>query len=140
MFCDVCNLRALFGCGATAHVIDIETCLVIRRSKCGVQSALHEGFTKTFVISLHDWIHPMFVFRGTASFAVLNIPHLEHLGLRLLREVSSGDVVIRNNPRLCYTGDGNYWRSLLRLEKQRYIVAKNADQETCGENLQYGTP
>ncbi|XP_048121674.1 epidermal growth factor receptor-like isoform X1 [Alosa alosa] len=69
--------------------------------------------------------------QGTASFAVLHIPHLEHLGLRSLREVSGGDVVVRYNPRLCYMGDGQYWRNLLRLKQQRYAVGQNADHATC---------
>uniref|UniRef100_A0AAR2KQF3 receptor protein-tyrosine kinase n=1 Tax=Pygocentrus nattereri TaxID=42514 RepID=A0AAR2KQF3_PYGNA len=54
---------------------------------------------------------------GRVSFAVLNIPNLQYLGLRSLREISDGDVVLKNNPRLCYT-DGAYWQNLFRSDKQ----------------------
>ncbi|KAL7886713.1 hypothetical protein AOLI_G00044340 [Acnodon oligacanthus] len=54
---------------------------------------------------------------GRVSFAVLNIPDLQYLGLRSLKEISDGDVVLKNNPRLCYT-DGAYWQNLFRSVKQ----------------------
>ncbi|KAL2085432.1 hypothetical protein ACEWY4_018752 [Coilia grayii] len=69
--------------------------------------------------------------QGRISFAALKIPHLEHLGLRSLREVSDGDVYVKDNPRLCYAGDGGYWTRLFRLATQHYRVFKNADDTTC---------
>ncbi|XP_050954794.1 epidermal growth factor receptor [Labeo rohita] len=67
---------------------------------------------------------------GTVSFAALNIPHLDHLGLRSLKEISDGDVVIKNNPRLCFT-EGSYWLKLFRSEKQRIRTGNNAAMHNC---------
>ncbi|XP_042566103.1 epidermal growth factor receptor isoform X2 [Clupea harengus] len=69
--------------------------------------------------------------QGSTSLAVLKIQHLEHLGLRSLREVSDGNVVIINNPRLCYTGKSDHWRRLLRLNKQLSRVSNNANDGAC---------
>lgn len=67
---------------------------------------------------------------GTVSFAALNIFHLKHLGLHYLKEISDGDVVIRNNRNLCYT-DGSYWQKLFRSEKQRIRMNNNAAIDSC---------
>ncbi|XP_073797091.1 epidermal growth factor receptor-like isoform X1 [Danio rerio] len=68
--------------------------------------------------------------QSTIGFAALNIPHLEHLGLRSLKEISDGDVVVRNNPQLCYT-DGSYWTKLFRSEQQRIRTGNNAAPHIC---------
>ncbi|XP_030623382.1 epidermal growth factor receptor [Chanos chanos] len=68
--------------------------------------------------------------QGSVSFAALNIPHLEYLGLRSLKEISDGDVVIKNNRRLCYT-DGDYWKRLFRLKRQRILMNNNAALSSC---------
>ncbi|XP_063062834.1 epidermal growth factor receptor-like isoform X2 [Engraulis encrasicolus] len=70
-------------------------------------------------------------YRGVQSFAIHNMTRLEYLGLRSLREVSDGDVYVRKNPRLCYTGDGSYWKRLFRLDRQQYTVSMNAGEATC---------
>uniref|UniRef100_A0A673GNT8 Receptor protein-tyrosine kinase n=1 Tax=Sinocyclocheilus rhinocerous TaxID=307959 RepID=A0A673GNT8_9TELE len=67
---------------------------------------------------------------GTVSFAALNIPHLDHLGLRSLKEISDGDVVIKNNPHLCYV-EGSYWPKLFRSENQRIRTGNNAAMHSC---------
>ncbi|XP_051970903.1 epidermal growth factor receptor-like isoform X1 [Xyrauchen texanus] len=67
---------------------------------------------------------------GTVSFAALNIPHLEYLGLHSLKEISDGDVVIKNNRRLCYV-NGSYWQKLFRSEKQWIRNGNNAAKESC---------
>uniref|UniRef100_A0A3B4DLE0 Receptor protein-tyrosine kinase n=1 Tax=Pygocentrus nattereri TaxID=42514 RepID=A0A3B4DLE0_PYGNA len=67
---------------------------------------------------------------GRVSFAVLNIPNLQYLGLRSLREISDGDVVLKNNPRLCYT-DGAYWQNLFRSDKQN-IQTRNISEGCWG--------
>lgn len=67
---------------------------------------------------------------GTVSFAALNIPHLDHLGLRSLKEISDGDVVIKNNPRLCYV-EGSYWPKLFRSVNQRIRTGNNAAMDSC---------
>ncbi|XP_072536407.1 epidermal growth factor receptor-like isoform X1 [Salminus brasiliensis] len=67
---------------------------------------------------------------GRVSFAALNIPHLEYLGLHSLKEISDGDVVIRNNPHLCYT-DGEYWQKLFRSNKQYIQTRDNSASSAC---------
>uniref|UniRef100_A0A673L1B9 Receptor protein-tyrosine kinase n=1 Tax=Sinocyclocheilus rhinocerous TaxID=307959 RepID=A0A673L1B9_9TELE len=81
---------------------------------------------------------------GTVSFAALNIPHLDHLGLRSLKEISDGDVVIKNNPRLCYV-EGSYWPKLFRSVNQRIrtLVCSSEQQNStcdsmCGEEGCWG--
>lgn len=69
---------------------------------------------------------------GTVSFAALNTPHLQYLGLRSLKEISDGDVVIKNNPNLCYV-DGSYWQKLFKSEKQRIKTINNSHTDSCGE-------
>uniref|UniRef100_A0A3B1JXU7 Receptor protein-tyrosine kinase n=1 Tax=Astyanax mexicanus TaxID=7994 RepID=A0A3B1JXU7_ASTMX len=67
---------------------------------------------------------------GRVSFAALNIAHIEYLGLRSLKEISDGDVVIKNNPRLCYT-NANYWRKLFRSDTQTIKTRDNLAPEAC---------
>uniref|UniRef100_A0A8B9H564 receptor protein-tyrosine kinase n=1 Tax=Astyanax mexicanus TaxID=7994 RepID=A0A8B9H564_ASTMX len=67
---------------------------------------------------------------GRVSFAALNIAHIEYLGLRSLKEISDGDVVIKNNPRLCYT-NGNYWRKLFRSDTQTIKTRDNLAPDAC---------
>ncbi|KAG7488810.1 hypothetical protein MATL_G00038350 [Megalops atlanticus] len=67
--------------------------------------------------------------QGTASFAALNLP-ITHLGLRSLREISDGDVVIKNNRQLCYTNK-EHWKTLFKSVKQQSKVEGNADPITC---------
>uniref|UniRef100_A0A8C1KKK3 Receptor protein-tyrosine kinase n=1 Tax=Cyprinus carpio TaxID=7962 RepID=A0A8C1KKK3_CYPCA len=67
---------------------------------------------------------------GTVSFAALNIPHLDHLGLRSLKEISDGDVVIKNNPRLCYV-EGSYWPKLFRSVNQPLVCSSEQQNSTC---------
>uniref|UniRef100_A0A4W5NSX5 Receptor protein-tyrosine kinase n=1 Tax=Hucho hucho TaxID=62062 RepID=A0A4W5NSX5_9TELE len=68
---------------------------------------------------------------GQVSFAALNLAHLKYLGLRSLREISDGIVVVKNNPQLCYT-NRDHWKSLFRLDKQSSTVDNNLNS-TCDE-------
>ncbi|GLD68849.1 epidermal growth factor receptor [Lates japonicus] len=63
----------------------------------------------------------------------LVISHLGvgHLGLRSLREISDGDVVVVRNQNLCYTEE-SHWTGLFKSKTQRVAVEGNADAETCG--------
>uniref|UniRef100_A0A8C1ZFG8 Receptor protein-tyrosine kinase n=1 Tax=Cyprinus carpio TaxID=7962 RepID=A0A8C1ZFG8_CYPCA len=77
--------------------------------------------------------------QGTVSFAALNIPHLDHLGLHSLKEISDGEVVIRNNSHLCYV-EGSYWPKLFRSENQRIRTENNNStcDSMCGEEGCWG--
>ncbi|XP_014015112.1 melanoma receptor tyrosine-protein kinase isoform X2 [Salmo salar] len=69
---------------------------------------------------------------GQVSFAALNVAHLKYLGLRSLREISDGNIVVKNNPHLCYT-NGGHWNGLFRLDKQFARVDNNANNSTCAQ-------
>lgn len=68
---------------------------------------------------------------GSFSLAITQL-NIEHLGLRSLREISDGDVVITNNPNLCYTKK-RHWKQLFKLERQTIRFDKNADAASCGK-------
>ena len=65
------------------------------------------------------------------SLAVVRAPHLRWLGLRSLKEISAGKVIIKQNPLLCYTGP-HRWARLLHASGETVIV-NNSNQTTCGE-------
>uniref|UniRef100_A0A8C7DJF8 Receptor protein-tyrosine kinase n=1 Tax=Oncorhynchus kisutch TaxID=8019 RepID=A0A8C7DJF8_ONCKI len=69
---------------------------------------------------------------GQVSFAALNVAHLKYLGLRSLREISDGNIVVKNNPHLCYS-NGGHWNGLFRLDKQFARVDNNANISTCAQ-------
>uniref|UniRef100_A0A4W5ML78 Receptor protein-tyrosine kinase n=1 Tax=Hucho hucho TaxID=62062 RepID=A0A4W5ML78_9TELE len=73
---------------------------------------------------------------GEVSFAALNVAHLKYLGLRSLREISDGSIVVKNNPHLCYTNRG-HWNGLFRMDKQLSKVENNANitqlNSTCDD-------
>lgn len=53
------------------------------------------------------------------------------LGLRSLKEISDGDVIISKNQNLCYTNK-NHWQRLFISNSQIAIVDNNLDAATCG--------
>ncbi|XP_044151217.1 epidermal growth factor receptor [Bufo gargarizans] len=65
---------------------------------------------------------------GSFSFAVVRIS-ISSLGLRSLREVSDGDIVIKQNPNLCYTDSMN-WTTIIRANQQKSI-GENRNAEEC---------
>uniref|UniRef100_A0A6Q2YCX5 Receptor protein-tyrosine kinase n=1 Tax=Esox lucius TaxID=8010 RepID=A0A6Q2YCX5_ESOLU len=69
---------------------------------------------------------------GQVSFAVLKVDHLKYLGLRSLREISDGNVVVKNNRQLCYTNE-DHWKGLFRMEKQTSKIGNNANISTCAQ-------
>ncbi|KAI1902030.1 hypothetical protein AGOR_G00040510 [Albula goreensis] len=66
---------------------------------------------------------------GTVSFAATNIP-ISHLGLRSLKEISDGDVIIKGNRNLCYS-NAQHWNKLFRSSKQGARVEDNKGTQTC---------
>ncbi|XP_016345099.1 epidermal growth factor receptor-like isoform X2 [Sinocyclocheilus anshuiensis] len=66
--------------------------------------------------------------QGAFSFAVTQT-EITYFGLRSLREISDGDVVISQNKHLCYTSPG-HWKHLFK-SKQIVKMSLNADAATC---------
>ncbi|XP_063768804.1 melanoma receptor tyrosine-protein kinase-like isoform X2 [Eleginops maclovinus] len=68
--------------------------------------------------------------RTKYSVAVVKAKHLRWLGLHSLKEVSAGQVVLKENPQLCYT-QPDQWTRLFRLEQQRVSMLNNAPPSLC---------
>lgn len=65
------------------------------------------------------------------SLGIQNL-HIQSLGLRSLRSVSGGLVLLHNNSELCYTSSLS-WESLLHPTQGHHrIVSKNKDPKVCG--------
>uniref|UniRef100_A0A8C1VUK8 Receptor protein-tyrosine kinase n=1 Tax=Cyprinus carpio TaxID=7962 RepID=A0A8C1VUK8_CYPCA len=70
--------------------------------------------------------------QGAFSFAVTQT-QITHFGLRSLREISDGDVVIFENKHLCYTNH-EHWKRLFKSNQQIAKMIGNADaNSTCDE-------
>uniref|UniRef100_A0A672N1P0 receptor protein-tyrosine kinase n=1 Tax=Sinocyclocheilus grahami TaxID=75366 RepID=A0A672N1P0_SINGR len=67
--------------------------------------------------------------QGAFSFAVTQT-EITYFGLRSLREISDGDVVISQNKHLCYTSPG-HWKHLFKSKQQIVKMSLNADAATC---------
>ncbi|KAG7523732.1 epidermal growth factor receptor [Solea senegalensis] len=67
--------------------------------------------------------------RGSRSVVVTQLG-ITYLGLRSLKEISDGDVVIFKNQNLCYTNKG-HWEALFKSKSQSATVGENSDADTC---------
>uniref|UniRef100_A0A672J273 Receptor protein-tyrosine kinase n=1 Tax=Salarias fasciatus TaxID=181472 RepID=A0A672J273_SALFA len=67
------------------------------------------------------------------SLAVVRLKHLRWLGLRSLKEVSAGKVLLKDNPELCYT-QSQQWSRLFRSKDQTIGMRNNALPTTCSES------
>ncbi|XP_077594825.1 receptor tyrosine-protein kinase erbB-2 [Stigmatopora nigra] len=70
------------------------------------------------------------LYKGVFSLAVQNLD-IQSLGLRSLRSISGGLILLHNNSQLCYT-DSLPWNSLLHpTQGPHYIVNHNRDRKLC---------
>lgn len=69
---------------------------------------------------------------GRSSLALTTLS-ITSLGLRSLREISDGDVVIMKNKNLCYTSN-SHWKKLFKSEGQSVMIEGNVDAATCGQS------
>ncbi|XP_077050866.1 epidermal growth factor receptor isoform X2 [Siphateles boraxobius] len=67
--------------------------------------------------------------QGTFSLAVTQTK-ITHIGLRSLREISDGDVIISTNANLCYTSP-DQWTRLFKSKDQTAKMIANADGDIC---------
>ncbi|KAL6103913.1 egfr [Pungitius sinensis] len=67
--------------------------------------------------------------RGSRSVILANL-NISYLGLRSMKEISDGDVVIIRNANLCYT-DKSHWAGLFKSKSQTASLEENADAATC---------
>lgn len=66
---------------------------------------------------------------GQFSLAVVGL-HITSLGLRSLKEISDGDVVISGNKKLCYA-DTIRWQNLFGTVSQKTKIMKNREGRDC---------
>lgn len=66
------------------------------------------------------------------SLVLMRAGHIQFLGLRSLKEISHGSVVLRDNPKLCYTSH-DQWRALFKTSasEQNVRLQNNAPAQYC---------
>uniref|UniRef100_A0A669F3M5 Receptor protein-tyrosine kinase n=1 Tax=Oreochromis niloticus TaxID=8128 RepID=A0A669F3M5_ORENI len=93
-----------------------------------------EQWTNLSVFENLKVIRGTMLYKGVFSLAIQNL-HIESLGLRSLRSVSGGLVLIYNNTQLCYTNSVP-WQNLLHpTQGPHRIVSHNQDPAVCGKNV-----
>ncbi|XP_028990640.1 receptor tyrosine-protein kinase erbB-2 [Betta splendens] len=70
------------------------------------------------------------LYKGVFSLAIQNL-HIRSLGLRSLRSVSGGLVLLHNNPQLCYTSSLPWDTILHPTQGPHRIVSRNQDPKVC---------
>lgn len=83
-----------------------------------------------------QWLFYLFVCHrpagsGSRSVVVTQL-EINHLGLRSLKEISDGDVVIIKNSKLCYTNE-RHWKRFFKSQSQSAFVEDNANVTACGK-------
>lgn len=91
----------------------------------------HKDNTWLLVTGCRKTVFLLTLFSGSRSLIVANL-NIASLGLRSLKEISGGDVIIMKNKNLCYTRE-SHWKKLFMSSSQSVIVEKNADAATCGQ-------
>uniref|UniRef100_A0A674MHP6 Receptor protein-tyrosine kinase n=1 Tax=Takifugu rubripes TaxID=31033 RepID=A0A674MHP6_TAKRU len=81
-------------------------------------------------LSVFENLHTI---RGRTTRVIsLQTKHLRWLGLRSLKEVSAGKVMLKDNLQLCYTQPFQ-WKRLFRSGQQNFTISNNRPPELCGE-------
>ncbi|KAK2820365.1 hypothetical protein Q5P01_023324 [Channa striata] len=89
-----------------------------------------EEWTDLSVFENLKVIRGRMLYKGVFSLAIQNL-HIQSLGLRSLRSVSGGLVLLYNNSQLCYTSSLP-WQSVLHpTQGPQRIVSKNQDPKVC---------
>ncbi|XP_067343697.1 receptor tyrosine-protein kinase erbB-2 isoform X1 [Channa argus] len=89
-----------------------------------------EEWTDLSVFENLKVIRGRMLYKGVFSLAIQNL-HIQALGLRSLRSVSGGLVLLYNNSQLCDTSSLP-WQSILHpTQGPHRIVSKNQDPEVC---------
>ena len=69
---------------------------------------------------------------GQFSLAVVGLDIMS-LGLRSLKEISDGDVIISGNRKLCYADTIN-WKKLFGTSNQKTKIINNRSEKECSES------
>uniref|UniRef100_A0A8C7UHG7 Receptor protein-tyrosine kinase n=1 Tax=Oncorhynchus mykiss TaxID=8022 RepID=A0A8C7UHG7_ONCMY len=84
----------------------------------------------TGYLLIQNWPENMTSLNHCSCLAITQLT-ITHLGLRNLKEISDGDVVIAKNPNLCYTKN-HHWKQLFKSNTQTARLENNADAADCG--------
>ena len=93
-------------------------------------------YRKTFLLILccHNFSQYYFFslqLSGQFSLAVVGLD-ITSLGLRSLKEISDGDVIISGNRNLCYA-DTIRWKKLFGTSTQKTKILNNRSEKQCSE-------
>ncbi|KAM9715657.1 receptor tyrosine-protein kinase erbB-2 [Menidia menidia] len=89
-----------------------------------------EEWTNLSVFENLKVIRGRMLYMGVFSLAIQNL-HIHSLGLRSLRSVSGGLVLLYNNSQLCYT-NSIPWKTILHpTQGPQRIVSQNRDHQVC---------
>ncbi|XP_048868800.1 receptor tyrosine-protein kinase erbB-2 [Brienomyrus brachyistius] len=88
------------------------------------------GWVDLSIFEKLEVIRGRMLYRGIFSLGVQSL-HITSLGLRSLRSVSGGLILVHNNNQLCYTSSAP-WGALLPAEQRTHlIITKNRNPEDC---------
>lgn len=73
----------------------------------------------------------LFPCSGQFSLAVVGL-NLTSLGLRSLKEISDGDVIVSGNRHLCYANT-IHWRKLFGTAGQKTKIVNNRNERDCSK-------
>ncbi|XP_037610496.1 receptor tyrosine-protein kinase erbB-2 isoform X1 [Sebastes umbrosus] len=89
-----------------------------------------EEWTNLSVFENLKVIRGRMLYKGVFSLAIQNL-HIRSLGLRSLRSVSGGLVLLHNNSQLCYTSSLPWGILLHPTQGPHRIVSQNQDAQLC---------
>ncbi|KAK7880380.1 hypothetical protein WMY93_032970 [Mugilogobius chulae] len=75
--------------------------------------------------------HQRRTLRQGHSLVVMRAQKLHFLGFRSLNEISHGNVLLKNNPELCYSRT-DQWRALFKTDTQRLVSTETARRSSAG--------
>lgn len=92
---------------------------------------LFKAVIKSFLFFFSSCSTFFFFCSGSRSVVITQLG-IDYLGLRSLKEISDGDVVIIKSKNLCYTKK-SHWKRLFKSESQSATIEEIADDAACGK-------
>ncbi|XP_048416453.2 receptor tyrosine-protein kinase erbB-2 isoform X2 [Stegostoma tigrinum] len=88
-----------------------------------------QNFTDLNIFENLAVIRARVLYRGAYALLVQNL-QIQSLGLRSLKEISNGLVLVHQNPNLCYV-NSIPWKQLFKEEHQEALITANKPQDIC---------
>uniref|UniRef100_A0A673CI20 Receptor tyrosine-protein kinase erbB-2 n=1 Tax=Sphaeramia orbicularis TaxID=375764 RepID=A0A673CI20_9TELE len=113
------------------YVVDVQKSSRDKITHCYLYiDAWPETWTDLSVFENLKVIRGRMLYKGVFSLAIQNL-HIRSLGLRSLRSVSGGLVLLHNNSQLCYTSSLPWGGILHPTQGPNRIVSNNRDPQLC---------